>query len=63
VSEIMRQVGADMDYYGGFGEIGNHGRMMVGASKMAKSWADGIEYDMEIKSKMSIKVKSPNVKS
>jgi len=48
VSEIMRQVGADMEYHGGCGEIGEHGRCMVGASQMTKLWADGIASDVEI---------------
>lgn len=40
VSELMRAIGADMDYYGGFGEMGEHGREMIGAAKIARGWAD-----------------------
>jgi hypothetical protein len=60
VSEMMRQVGADMEYHGGFGEIGEHGRCMIGASQMAKSWADGIAFTLEIKRNISFRVKTPN---
>ena len=63
VSEMMRQVGADMEYHGGFGEIGEHGRCMIGASQMAKSWADGIAYTLEIKRNISYRVKTPNYDS
>lgn len=34
-----------MDYYGGFGEIGQHGREMISASQLALDWARGIERD------------------
>ena len=40
---MMRQVGASMDYYGGFGKLGDRGREMLGASAMAKGWTKYIE--------------------
>ena len=40
VAELMRTIGADMDYYGGWGEMGDHGREMLGAAKIARDWAD-----------------------
>jgi hypothetical protein len=43
VSEIMRQVGADLEYYGGFGPMGDRGREMLGAARMAKGWTKHIE--------------------
>jgi hypothetical protein len=43
VSEMMRQVGADMDYYGGFGKMGDRGREMIGAARLAKSWIKHME--------------------
>jgi hypothetical protein len=39
----MQSVGAEMEYYGGFGEIGDHGREMQGAASIAFFWAKGIE--------------------
>jgi hypothetical protein len=41
----MIDLGAEMDYFGGFGEIAGHGRDLVGAGHCAQSWADGIERD------------------
>ena len=38
VSEDMRKLGADMDYYGGFGLLGDRGREMLGAARMANGW-------------------------
>ena len=43
ISERMKSIGLFMEFYGGFGEIGEHGREMIGASKIAAGWADGIE--------------------
>lgn len=43
LSNEMLQVGEDMDYYGGFGEIGQHGREMISASQLALDWARNIE--------------------
>lgn len=43
VANEMRQLGAHMDYYGGFGEIGEHGREMLRAAACAKSWATALE--------------------
>ena len=42
VGEDMRCLGADMDYYGGFGLIGVHGREMLGAAQMTKAWSSHI---------------------
>lgn len=47
LAEEMRKVGADMDYYGGFGEIGKHGRELLGAAKVAKSWTKYMEVKRE----------------
>ena len=43
LSHRMQSVGAEMEYYGGFGEIGEHGREMQGAASIALGWAKGIE--------------------
>lgn len=45
LSWLMNDTGAFLDFYGGFGEIGQHGREMIGASKIAAGWADGIEQE------------------
>lgn len=42
LSELMLEIGSKMDYYGGFSEIGEHGREMVNASRTAEGWAYGI---------------------
>ena len=46
LSMEMLDVGELLDFYGGFGEIGEHGREMIGASKIAAGWADGIEKEL-----------------
>ena len=38
VSDDMRNIGAEMDYYGGWGLMGDRGREMLGAARLAKSW-------------------------
>jgi hypothetical protein len=38
VAGIMHRTGTRLAYYGGFGEMGAHGREMIGAAKIAKSW-------------------------
>lgn len=43
LSRQMEKLGADMDYYGGFGEVGKHGRELIEAAKIARGWADGIK--------------------
>jgi len=48
LSAQMLDVGVFLDFYGGFGEIGEHGREMIGASKIAAGWADGIEQETKI---------------
>ena len=35
----MLTIGEEMDYYGGFGEMGQHGREMISASQLALDWA------------------------
>jgi hypothetical protein len=32
-----------MEYFGGFGDLGVHGRQMIGAAKMALGWANDLE--------------------
>lgn len=39
----MADVAADMDYVGGFGEMGLHGRELFGAARTAQQWAYEIE--------------------
>lgn len=39
----MIELGTTMDYYGGMGEMGKHGREMMGAGSIAASWADEID--------------------
>lgn len=43
VAERMWRLGNHMSYYGGFGEIGQHGREMAGAANIARGWAMEIE--------------------
>ena len=44
VAAEMEQLGAAMDYYGGFnGRMACHGREMVGAAGIARDWAEEIE--------------------
>ena len=38
----MRAVGAKMEYYGGFGEMAEHGKELLGAANTARGWAKGI---------------------
>ena len=43
VAQEMINLGANMDYYGGFDdEIARHGREMVGAGMIAQRWAEEI---------------------
>jgi hypothetical protein len=46
LSREMIALGATMDYYGGMGEMGIHGRELIGAGQIAASWADAIEKEM-----------------
>ena len=39
----MNMLGIDMEYYGGFGEIAEHGQELLGAAKIVRNWADGID--------------------
>ena len=43
VSKEMRTLGETMDYYGGFGKMGDRGREMIGAARLVKSWIKHIE--------------------
>lgn len=44
VASEMETLGAAMDYYGGFNStISEHGKEMIGAAQIARSWATGIE--------------------
>lgn len=45
LADAMEALGADMDYFGGFGAIGVHGRELIGRAAMARGWADGIDAD------------------
>ena len=42
LSQKMEGLGLKMEYYGGFGEIGKHGRELVGASVIARGWVEEI---------------------
>ncbi|MDO4705737.1 MAG: hypothetical protein Q4A98_05965 [Comamonadaceae bacterium] len=42
-AERMAQTALLMQYYGGLGEIAEHGRQMEGASRIVHGWAEGIE--------------------
>lgn len=44
-AERMAQTALLMQYYGGLGEIAQHGRQMEGVARIAHGWADGIEAD------------------
>lgn len=39
----MSCIGADMQYYGGFGPLAEHGGQLLGAAKIAASWAKELE--------------------
>ena len=39
----MKKLGVKMDYYGGFGKIGEHGRELIGAATIARGWVNGIK--------------------
>ncbi len=43
LSYRMLACGTAMDYYGGLGTMGQHGREMTGAARLAAEWADEIE--------------------
>ena len=38
ISNDMRMLGCDMEYYGGFSNMGERGRQMQGAAHIAKGW-------------------------
>ncbi len=44
LSRQMEAIGIKMEYYGGFSEMGKHGRELIGAAKIAREWADNIVY-------------------
>ncbi|MDD2978297.1 hypothetical protein [Aquabacterium sp.] len=41
----MLDTAVQMDYFGGFSLIGQHGKELAGAAVVAQSWADGIRED------------------
>ena len=43
LAKWMDRLGWEMNYYGGFGEIGQHGLELMGAAKIARGWAKGIK--------------------
>ena len=44
LADEMREVGAALDYFGGFdSEVAEHGREMIGAAGIAEGWAEGME--------------------
>ena len=43
VSEQMRKLGEHMNYYGGFGPTGTHGKEMMRAAATARSWANRLD--------------------
>lgn len=43
IADEMEQLGADIDYYGGFSEWHKHGREMIGAAIIARQWSEEIE--------------------
>lgn len=43
IAALMLDAGADMDYLGGFGEMGINGRQMIQSVRTVKAWADQIE--------------------
>lgn len=43
LSAEMLDLGIDMEYLGGWGEIAAHGIELQGSACIARSWADGIE--------------------
>tara|TARA_R110000803_G_scaffold158236_1_gene222548 strand:- start:171 stop:374 length:204 start_codon:yes stop_codon:yes gene_type:complete len=48
LADDMESLGAAMDYYGGFAaHIAEHGKEIMGASLVARGWADGIECELE----------------
>lgn len=64
VAEDMRKLGADMDYYGGFGLMGDRGREMLGAAKMAKGWTihiAKIAETLDVKAKPADKTKDKTI--
>ncbi|WP_205342219.1 hypothetical protein [Denitrificimonas caeni] len=44
----MRKVATEMDYYGGFSVVAQHGKELFGASCIALDWADAIAEDPDI---------------
>ena len=42
LSKKMIALGCDMEYYGGFGEMGTHGRELMNAGFMVEDWSKKI---------------------
>jgi hypothetical protein len=38
----MERLGLEMQFYGGFGEMAQHGIEMQGAAKVARTWSRGL---------------------
>jgi hypothetical protein len=45
LADDMTEIASLMDYYGGFSEMGRHGRELAGAAMIARQWAGEIECD------------------
>lgn len=42
-SDMMIELGVDMEYFGGLSDIAAHGKQLTGAGQIMKSWIKGIE--------------------
>ena len=49
VSDELLKLGADMEYYGGFGLMGDRGRELIGAGRMARYWTSHLTKMAEVK--------------
>jgi hypothetical protein len=49
LSYKMQSVGAQMEYQGGFSELGQHGRELQGAAGIALGWARALEAQNQLK--------------
>ena len=45
LSDEMSRLGGEMDYLGGLGQIGDHGRELIRAGAIARDWAAGIDVE------------------
>lgn len=51
LAKWMDRLGWEMSYYGGFGEVGQHGRELMDAAAVARGWAKGIEAERKKKAR------------